>query len=101
MKVILQYHDTSSFLPEEIIRQAEENYGNRVNITLLPDSDAPIDHLYFAVQRMITGDFLTVYYDSGALYEKDMKKLRAEFLYKVGEVFDDVVHEVTKNLNQE
>lgn len=100
MRVNVKYHDNSSFLPEEVIRQAEQNYGPRATVTLLPDSDTPIDHLYFAVQRMITGDLLSHYYDSGSHFERDIARLKAEFLYKVSEVLDDVVQEVINKLDQ-
>ncbi len=100
MQVIVKYHDNSSFLPEEVIRQAEQNYGSRASVTLLPDSDTPIDHLYFAIQRMITGDLLTAYYDSGSHFERDLAKLKSEFLYKVSEVIDDVVYDVIHKLDQ-
>lgn len=98
MRVEIKYTDTSSFLPEEIIRQAEQNYGTRATVTLLPDSDTPIDHLLFAVQRLITGDLLTSYYDNEL---SDLKNIKAEFLFKAGEVFDDVVHETLRKLHQE
>jgi len=93
MQVIVKYRDNLSFLPEEVIRQAEQNYGSRATVTLLPDSDTPIDHLYFAVQRMITGDLISAYYD-----HEDVAKIKREFIYKVDEVVDDVIQDILVKL---
>lgn len=101
MRVIIEHHDSTSFLPEEVIRQAQQAYGARASVTLLPDSDTPIDHLYFAIQRLITGDLLSIFYDSGPTFPNDLAKLKSEMLYKVSEVMDDVVNDVLTKLNQE
>ena len=91
MKVILEYHDSDSFLVEEVIKQAKTNYGATASVRVLPESDTPIDYLYFSLQRLITGEQLSLLYESGALYPKHLDKLRAETLYKVGEVLNEVL----------
>jgi len=101
MQVVVEYHDTESFLIEEVIKQAKNNYGAQASVKVLPDSNTPIDYLYFAIQRLITGDHLTLLFDSGSMYKKDLEKLRSEIMYKVGEVVNDVIIENEARINQE
>lgn len=101
MQVTITYHDNDSLLIEEVVRQAKNNYGERTNISIAPESDTPIDHLYFALQRLITGEQLTLLFDSGATYQKDLEKLRAETLYKVGEVLNEVLMDNEHRIHQE
>lgn len=101
MQVIVKYHDRDSFLIEEVIKQAKNNYGAQVSVEIQPDSNTPMDYLYFAIQRLITGDHITLLFDSGSMYKKDLEKLRAEIMYKVGEVVDDVILENEARINQE
>lgn len=101
VQVIVKYHDKDSFLIEEVIKQARNNYGTQVVVEIQPDSNTPIDYLYFAIQRLITGDHITLLFDSGSMYKKDLEKLRAEIMYKVGEVVDDVILENEARINQE
>ncbi len=101
MQVIVKYHDTDSFLIEEVIKRAKNNYGTQAVVEIQPDSSTPIDYLYFAIQRLITGDHLTLLFDSGSLYKKDLEKLKAEIMYKVKEVVNDVIIENEARINQE
>ena len=91
MKVKIEYHDNDSFLVEEVIKQAKNNYGDNVSVIVQPESDTPIDYLYFAIQRLITGKHLSLLYDSGHMYQKHLESLRSEALYKLGEVLDEVI----------
>jgi hypothetical protein len=91
MQVIVKYHDNDSLLIEEVIKQAKDNYGAQASVKVLPESDTPIDYLYFALQRLITGEHLSLLYDSGSTYHQDLGKLRAEALFKVGEVLNEVI----------
>ncbi len=91
MRVTVKYHDLDSFLLEEVVQQAKRNYGDTASVTVLPESDTPIDYLYFALQRLITGDHITLLYESGPTYQQDLAKLRADIMYKVGEVLNDVI----------
>lgn len=90
MQVVVKYHDHESFLIEEVIRQAKENYGKTAIVSVMPESDTPMDYLYFALQRLITGNQITLLYDSKEQYAKDLDNLRSETLYKVGEVLNEV-----------
>lgn len=101
MQVIVKYHDNDSFLIEEVIKQAKNNYGSRAYVEVHPDSDTPIDYLYFAIQRLITGRHLSLVYDSGPTYQQDLENLRAETLYKIGEVLNEVIMDTEARINQE
>lgn len=91
MKVVLTYHDNESHLVEEVQKLAKTNYGNSANVQVMPESDTPIDIIYFGIQRYITGKHLSLLYDSGALYQKELEKLRSETLYKLGEILNEVL----------
>jgi hypothetical protein len=91
MKVLLEYHDNESLLVEEVQRQAKENYGATASVKVLPESDTPLDYIYFGLQRYITGKHLTLLYDSGSTYHQDLEQLRNETLYKVGEILNEVL----------
>lgn len=100
MQVIVKYHDNESFLLEEVVKQARTNYGAAASVRVLPESDTPIDYLYFALQRLITGDQLSLLYESGDQYPQHLDKLRAETLYKVGEVLNEVLMDNEHKLQQ-
>lgn len=91
MKVVLTYHDNESHLVEEVQKLAKANYGNSASVQVMPESDTPIDIIYFGIQRYITGKHLSLLYDSGALYQKELGKLRSDTLYKLGEILDEVL----------
>lgn len=91
MRVTVRYHDNESLLLEEIVKHAKTNYGAGASVTVAPESDTPLDHIYFAIQRYITGKHLTLLYDSGPTYQKDLETLRSETLYKLGEILDEVI----------
>lgn len=91
MRVTVNYHDNDSFLIEEVISSAKRNYGASASVTISPDSDTPLDHIYFAIQRYITGKHLTLLYESGPTYQKDLEVLRAETLMKLGEILNEVI----------
>jgi hypothetical protein len=101
MQVIVKYHDNDSFLIEEIVKQAKTNYGAAASVKVLPESDTPIDYLYFALQRLITGDQLSLLYESGELYPQHIDRLRNEILYKVGEVLNEVIIDNESRLHSE
>jgi nicotinamide mononucleotide (NMN) deamidase PncC len=91
MRVTVNYHDNESLLVEEIIKHAKTNYGATASVIVSPESDTPLGHLYFAIQRYITGKHLTLMYDSGPTYQKDLEQLRSETLFKLGEILDEVI----------
>jgi hypothetical protein len=91
MKVQIEYHDSESLLVEEVQKQAKTNYGASASVKVLPESDTPLDYIYFGLQRYITGKHLSLLYDSGPTYHQDLEKLRNETLYKITEILHEVL----------
>lgn len=91
MKVTITYHDSESFTVEEVVKQAIHNYGKQAQIEVMPDSTIAYDHIYFGLQQLITHEQLSLLYDKSANYHGDLEKLRAEILYKVTEIIDQVI----------
>ncbi len=91
MKVEISYHDETSFSPEEVVKLAQSNYGRGVSVRVIPDSFAPHDLIYFALQQMITHRQLSLLYDNKFSYQSDLKTLRSETLTKLQEILDSVI----------
>ncbi len=91
MKVDISYYDDTSFTVEEIVKQAETNYGKNVKVVVQSDSPAPHDLIYFAIQSIITHRQLSLLYDNKYSYQKDIKELRADTLMKLEEILDSVI----------
>ena len=91
MRVQIEYHDNEALLVEEVQKHAKTTYGNTASVKVLPESDTPLDYIYFGIQRYITGKHLTLLYDSGSTYHQDLEQLRIETLYKVGEILNEVL----------
>lgn len=90
MLVNISYFDSSVLSKAEIERQAKHMFGEHAKTSVMPESDDPLDVLYFAVQQIITSDQLSLLYDSDA-YNKDIKELRLKTLMKLEEVLDQVI----------
>jgi hypothetical protein len=91
MQVTITYTDTASFTKEEVVRNAVHNYGKAVDVKVMPESSNAHDLIYFGLQQMITHEQLSLIYDSCGSYQRDLKKLRAETLYKLEEILDTVI----------
>jgi len=91
MKVTITYHDNESFTVEEVVKQAVHNYGKAVQVDITPESTMAYDHIYFGLQQLITHEQLSLLFDKGSAYQQDIKKLRAQVLYKVTEIIDQVI----------
>lgn len=91
MKVTIKYHDNEALTVEEIVRQAEHNYGKNIQVEITPESTMAYDHIYFGVQQLITHEQLSLFYNSGDAYQHDLQKLRSDVLYKVQEIIDQVI----------
>lgn len=91
MQVIVKYQDNTSFTPEEVVRQAQNNYGRDVQVEVRSDSPAPHDLIYFAIQQIVTYRQLALLYDSKFSYKHDLKALRAEVLQDITEILDSVI----------
>lgn len=91
MKVNISYHDETSYSAEEVVRLAHSLHGKGARVEVLPDSFAPHDLIYFALQQIITHRQLALLYDNKFSYQADIKDLRSEVLIKVQEILDSVI----------
>lgn len=91
MKVQITYHDNESFTMEEVVKQATHNYGKMAKVEVMPESTLAYDYIYFGLQQLVTHEQLSLLYEKGSTYQQDIKKLRAETLYKITEIIDQVI----------
>ena len=91
MKITLTYYDNEAFTIEEVVKQAEHNYGKATKVEVMPESTKPHDLIYFGLQQIITHQQLSMLYDDKFGYQKSLQELRNETLYKMGEILDQVI----------
>jgi hypothetical protein len=91
VKVKITYHDNESFTVEEVVKQAVHNYGKMAQVEVMPESTMAYDYLYFGLQQLITHEQLSMLFDKDPTYQKELKKLREQVLYKVTEIIDQVI----------
>jgi len=91
MKVTITYHDNDAFTAEEVVKQAEHNYGKAAKVEIMPESTKAHDLVYFALQQIVTHEQLSLLYDDKFGYQASLQKLRNETLYKMGEILDQVI----------
>lgn len=91
MKITLTYYDEEAFTVEEIVKQAEANYGKFTKVEIMPDSTKPHDLIYFGLQQIITHQQLGLLFDDKFGYQSSIQKLRNETLYKIQEILDQVI----------
>lgn len=91
MRVTITYTDNESFTVEEVVKQATHNYGKLAKVEVMPESTMAYDYIYFGLQQLITHEQLSLLFDGGGSYQKDIKRLRDQVLYKVTEILDQVI----------
>lgn len=91
MQVTISYYDDQSFTMEEVVRNAQATHGKAAKELVMPDSSKPHDLIYFGLSCMITHQQLSLLYDDKLGYQSGIKKLRAEALYKIQEIIDQVI----------
>jgi hypothetical protein len=91
MQVTIKYTDDHSLTVEEIVQQATHSYGKYVEVSVTPESFKPHDLIYFGMQQIMTHQQLSMFYDDKHTYAINIQKLRAETLYKVQEILDQVI----------
>lgn len=91
MKVTISYHDLDSLTVEEIVRQAEHNYGKNISVEVTPESWIAYDALYFGIQQLITHKQLSILFDKKVPYQHELKELREQILAKIEEILNQVI----------
>lgn len=91
MKVTITYFDNYSLTKEEIIRQAQHNYGDAVEIKVEPISDDYMDMLHYSLSGLVTYDQIGHYFNSGSLYKTKLLELKQRLLDTVSKELDNIV----------
>lgn len=91
MEVTIKYNDEHSLTVEEVVKQAEFNYGKSVVVDIMPDSTKAYDLIYFGLQQIMTHQQLSMLYDDKSGYQSKLKNLRSETLFKLQEIIDQVI----------
>lgn len=92
MRADLRIFDNTSLTAEEVRARLESALGCKpISIDVYPDSNDPLDHLYFGIQGLITHQQLDLIFESGALYQDKLKTLRAEVLAQIEVELDRVI----------
>lgn len=91
MKVSVTYHDHTALTVEEVVRQAQGNYGKDVEVKCMPDSTMAYDYLYFGVYQLITHEQVGLAYDKGRDYQTELQALRKKVIEKITEIVDQVI----------
>ena len=92
-KVVLTYEDNESLTIEEIVRYAKKVHGEKTSVEVSPNSVAPHDQIYWALQQIITRRQIELIYDRDITYSKSMPILRAETLDKLSTILDQVIYD--------
>lgn len=61
------------------------------SIEVYPDSNDPIDHIYFGIQQLITTEQLDAFFNSETTYPAKLEKLRAAVLRQLISELDKVI----------
>lgn len=94
MQVTVRYNDSESFTVEEVVKQAQHNYGKSTIVQCFPDSANPHDLIYFGLQQIIVHQQLSLIYDDKFGYQTSIQKLRNETMYKLQEILDQVIVDI-------
>jgi len=91
MKVVVKYQDTESLTIEEIVKRNRDLFGEGIEVKVYPQSNEPVDLIYFAISNLITNRQLELLYDCGPLYTQKLKELRFEILTHLEEELNQVI----------
>lgn len=100
-KIIIEYHNSDALTVEELIKNAKRTHGTAASVKVLPDSMLPHDLIQFALWQITAAEQTAIFFNEGALYPKKLKELRANTLYKLEELLDDVLLENEGKITKE
>jgi len=83
MKVILEYNDMDSLVPDEIISQNLDYFGPGTTVKVAPTYETANAYIYFGIQGLMTQEQIELYHDAGALYKAKLALLREDILGKL------------------
>ena len=92
MKVKITYNDNQSLTVDEIIKNNKNVFGENAEVSVHPNNDAAEAQIYHGIQRLITEEQITLFFDKGKhLYQEEIPKLRQKILKELEEVLNQVI----------
>lgn len=89
--VTINYQDDTSLTIEEIVKQAEINYGKLAVVEVTSSSQLPHDQIYWALQQIITKDQISLIFDKSCNYQKSLQTLKEKTIKDIIEILDQVI----------
>ena len=90
-RVTIRYDDSNSLTIEEIVRQAQSNYGQLAEVEVTSSSQLPHDQIYWAIQQIITREQISILFDKTCSYNKSIEQLKSKTLRDITEILDQVI----------
>ena len=82
--------------PEEVIALVRSVFGNSAHVEIGPTSNSAEDCIDFGIEKLITTDQLTAYFNGAARYEVDLPKVKGRVLKHLESRLDRVIEENEK-----
>ena len=101
MKIILKYHDDDALGVEEAVARAKIMGVKVSSIESYPDSNDPLDHIYFGIQQLITHKQLDLLFDNEALYHEKIQELRSLVLTQVTSELDRAIADNERRVTED
>lgn len=92
MQVTVKYRDDSAFVLAEVERNVKHHFGPFAEIHVESDSNKPEDILYFGIQQLITGEHLSLIFDSD-MYAKDLIKFKQTTMEQISSILNQVIED--------
>lgn len=93
MQITVQFKDNTSFNKKD----AETTYSNMFDgltvVTTAPNNDSPEEHIYYALQALITEDQINAYYDQEFQYDVE----EAKIIKNVSKIISNVLKKVLED----
>ena len=91
MNVKITYCDTEALTVEQVVREAQDNYGKLATVDIRPESNMAYDYIYFGLQQLLTYRQVSLMHEKAGNYQHSIKDLRKEVLSKLAEITDQVI----------
>lgn len=103
MKAQVRFFDHDSLTEDELVARVKEVVGSGKvsSIEVYPDSNDPLDHIYFGIQQLITTEQLDVLFTSESIYSEKLQLLRARVLGTLTTELDKVIADNERKVSGE
>jgi hypothetical protein len=83
MKVIVEYEDMDSLVPDEVVSHNIDYFGPGTTVKVAPTYDTANAYIYFGIQGLVTQEQVELFHDAGSLYKAKLAVLRDDILEKL------------------